>query len=131
MSFSKLRVFISWSGTQAQIIGEGFRELLPLVLNAIEPFHSNREVDKGTRWRKVIEGALQESICEIACLTPESIASPWVAFETGAISRGTGGAENAQSRIWTFLFELEDKMCSLPCTPTIKELVQRRKTPSS
>lgn len=109
----KLRVFISWAGKRAEMIGQGFHDFLPDVVNAIQPFISGSDIDKGTQWREVLTGNLQESMCEIVCLTPESRESVWVAFETGAISRAAGGPEGAKSRIWTYLLGLESRQVQL------------------
>jgi len=105
----KLKVFISWAGDRANAIGSGFHEFLPDVVNAIQPFMSGTNIDKGTRWGEVLNGSLQESSCAIVCLTRESMNSVWVAFEAGAISRAAGGTDGARSRIWTYLSGLEAK----------------------
>jgi hypothetical protein len=105
----KLRIFISWSGKQAGLIGHAFHSFLPDVVNGIEPFVSSEDIDQGTRWNNVLSRNLQESSCAIVCLTPESLKSTWVAFETGAISKATGTPETAHSRIWTYLVSVEYK----------------------
>lgn len=104
----KLKVFISWSGERANIIARGFHKHLPETVNGIAPFMSGRDIDKGTQWSTVLNGSLQESTCCIVCLTHESVQSPWVAFETGAISKAVGNVEGARSRIWTYLIGLEN-----------------------
>jgi len=103
----KLKVFISWAGERANAIGSGFHEFLPDVVNAVHPFMSGKNIDKGTRWSEVLSNSLQESACAIVCLTPDSIQSVWVAFEAGAISRAAGGIDGARSRIWTYLSALQ------------------------
>jgi hypothetical protein len=113
LSTSKLRVFISWAGKQAETIGQGFREYLPDVVNGVEPFISRSDIDKGRRWDDVLTSSLRESPCAIVCLTPVSLASIWVAFETGAISHAAGGRQAAESRIWTYLLELENEALRL------------------
>ena len=105
----KLRVFISWSGGRAETIAKAFHEFLPDVVNAIQPFLSGSDIDKGTRWRDVLAGSLLESSCAIVCLTRDSLGSPWVAFETGAISRAAGGPDGAKARIWTYLIDVTRK----------------------
>jgi hypothetical protein len=112
-SVSKLSIFISWAGTQAEALGRGFHEFLPDVVNAVDPFMSGHDIDKGSQWRNVLTGNLQSSSCAIVCLTPESLKSTWVAFEAGAISRAAGGPEGAQSRVWTYLLGLETKALQL------------------
>jgi hypothetical protein len=108
-NISKLRVFISWAGPQAEALAKGFHTFLPDVVNAIEPFLSGSDIDKGSRWNDVLKESLQASSCAIVCLTPESTSSVWVAFETGAVSRAAGSPENARTRIWTYLHGLTSK----------------------
>ena len=111
----KLRVFISWSGPRAEIVAKAFHEFLPDVVNVIQPFLSGSDIDKGTRWREVLADTLQESSCAIVCLTRDSLDSLWVAFETGAISRATGGPDGAKARIWTYLLDVTPR--DLELTP--------------
>jgi hypothetical protein len=111
----KLKVFISWAGDRANVIATGFHDFLPDVVNAVQPFMSGANIDKGTRWSDALNSSLLESTCAIVCLTEESMRSVWVAFETGAISRAAGGTEGARSRIWTYLSGLETT--SLQLTP--------------
>jgi hypothetical protein len=113
MSLSRLRIFISWAGDHAETIGKGFRDFLPDVVNAVEPFISGSDIDKGSRWGDVLAGTLQDSSCAIVCLTPESLRSIWVAFETGAVSRAAGGPDAARSRIWTYLNGLDARELQL------------------
>ncbi len=111
----RLKVFISWSGKHAENLGKAFQTYLPDAINTILPFMSGVNIDKGTRWGEVLISGLQDSSCAIVCLTPESLGSTWVAFETGAVSRAAGGPEGARARIWTYLFGLEKK--DLQLTP--------------
>jgi hypothetical protein len=111
----RLKVFISWAGDRANAIAKGFHEFLPDVVNAVQPFMSGKNIDKGTRWGEVLNGSLQESSCAVVCLTRESVQSIWVAFEAGAISKAAGGTEGARLRIWTYLSGLETK--DLQLTP--------------
>jgi len=93
-------------GDQAKKIAQGFHQFLPDVVDDVDPFISEN-IDKGTHWSNVLTGSLNESPCAIVCLTPDSIKSTWVAFETGAVSRAAGGLDGAKSRIWTYLTGLE------------------------
>lgn len=111
----KLKVFISWAGERSKAIPTGFHDFLPDVVNAVQPFMSGLNSDKGTRWGELLSSTLQESSCAIVCLTPESVQSVWVAFETAAISRAAGGVDGARARIWTYLSGIEIK--DLQLTP--------------
>jgi len=95
-----MKVFISWSGERGKQIGEAFKTWLPDVIQSIEPFYSP-DIEKGQRWSSEIEQNLKESKVGIICVTPESMISPWLMFESGAIS-------NAKlSRVCPLLFQVE------------------------
>lgn len=102
----KLPLFISWSGRQAEIIGQGFRALLPDAVNMVDLFISGSDIDKGTQWRDILSDKLDRAPCAIVCLTPESVKSVWLAFEMGAVSRASG-LEGSKTRIWTYLLGLK------------------------
>lgn len=95
-----MKVFISWSGKRGKLIGAAFRTWLPDVIQAVEPFFSP-DIEKGERWSNEIAGSLQECKVGIICVTPESMLSPWLMFESGAIS-------NAElTKVCPLLFQLE------------------------
>lgn len=97
---NKVKVFISWSGERGKKIGEAFKQLLPDVIQSIEPFYSP-DIEKGQRWSAEIEKNLKDSKVGIICVTPESMISPWLMFESGAIS-------NAKlSSVCPLLFQVE------------------------
>ena len=49
-------VFISWSGTRSGAAAEALRTWLPKVINAIKPWLSLADMDKGARWSSDIAG---------------------------------------------------------------------------
>lgn len=82
------------------MIGEAFKTWLPDVIQSVEPFYSP-DIEKGERWSSEIEQNLRDSKIGIICVTPESMLSPWLMFEAGAIS-------NAKlSRVCPLLFQVE------------------------
>lgn len=96
-----MKVFISWSGTRGRLIGDAFKTWLPDVIQSIDPFYSPKDIEKGQRWSVEIEQSLKEAKVGIICVTPESMLSPWLMFESGAIS-------NAKlSRVCPLLFQVE------------------------
>jgi TIR domain len=105
---SKLQVFISWAGKQAEIIAKGFRDHLPSAVNAVDLFMSEVDIDRGTRWHEVLTNTLHASTYGIVCLTDGSMESIWVAFETGVIAKAVGPVE-AKKRIWTYILGLESR----------------------
>lgn len=95
-----MKVFVSWSGRRGKKIGEAFKTWLPDVIQSVEPFYSP-DIEKGERWSSEIEQNLRDSKIGIICVTPESMLSPWLMFESGAIS-------NAKlSRVCPLLFQVE------------------------
>ncbi len=82
-----MKVFISWSGPHSRQVAMALREWLPQVLQSIDPFVSSEDIDKGSRWGTDIATQLSDTNFGIVCLTPTNIASPWINFEAGALSK--------------------------------------------
>lgn len=97
-----MKIFISWSGVRSQRVGEALRDWLPNVIQALQPWMSASDIDKGIRWRTEIAAFLEQSSIGIICLTPENLNAPWILFEAGALSKLQQSAY-----ICTFLYRLE------------------------
>lgn len=82
-----MKVFISWSGTRSKALAAALREYLPMVLQYVEPFVSDKDIAAGERWAQTIAGELEASNFGIICITPENLNSEWVLFESGALSK--------------------------------------------
>lgn len=82
-----MKVFISWSGTRSKALAGALREWLPMVLQYVEPFVSDKDIAAGERWAQTIAGELEASNFGIICITPENLNSEWVLFESGALSK--------------------------------------------
>ncbi|WP_013334947.1 toll/interleukin-1 receptor domain-containing protein [Gloeothece verrucosa] len=93
-----MKVFISWSGKTSRQIAESFRELLPYMFERIQPFASFEDIKKGEQGIQKILQELENSKFGIICLTQESLNSPWLNFEAGAL------AKTRDSQLYTFLF---------------------------
>ena len=94
-----MKIFISWSGDQSRIIAEGLNAWLPKVIQAVKTFYSP-EIEKGIRGIEEINKTLEGTSFGIICLTPENLASTWIHYEAGALSK------IKDTRIWTLLFNL-------------------------
>jgi hypothetical protein len=81
-----MKVFISWSGEESRAVALVLREELPCVINAIKPFVSSEDIDKGTLWFQKIASELENSDFGIICLTETNQNSKWVLFEAGALA---------------------------------------------
>lgn len=82
-----MKVFLSWAGDTSHKCALALREWLPCVINPLIPYVSSQDIDKGARWSIDIAKELYNSQVGIICLTKESIGSPWLNFEAGALSR--------------------------------------------
>ena len=82
-----MNVFISWSGQRSRAIAEKLHDWLPNVLQAVQPWMSAEDIDKGARWSSDIATQLEETRFGVICLTPENLEAPWILFEAGALSK--------------------------------------------
>jgi len=97
----KVKIFISWSGDRSRAVAAAFREWLPVVLEGTEPFMSEVDIDKGTRWDAHISQQLARTDFGIICLTPENRMSAAMHYEVGALSKSV-----ERAHIWTYLYGL-------------------------
>lgn len=82
-----MKVFFSWSGERSHSLAKAFREWLPNVIQAVDPWMSSADIVAGARWQSEIALQLQEARVGIILLTPENVSSPWLLYEVGALSR--------------------------------------------
>jgi TIR domain len=80
-------VFISWSGERSRAAAEALRGWLPKIINAIKPWLSSADIDKGARWSTDVASRLEAAKAGIICLTPSNLHSDWILFEAGALSK--------------------------------------------
>ena len=84
---TSMKVFISWSGTRSKKVALIFRDWLPTVIQALEPFVSSEDIEKGARWNTDIAQELKESSFGLICVTKDNLTAPWLNFEAGALSK--------------------------------------------
>lgn len=82
-----MKVFISWSGKRSKALANALRDWLPMALQYVEPWVSDKDISAGDRWAHAIAGELESSNFGIICVTPENLHSEWVLFESGALSK--------------------------------------------
>jgi hypothetical protein len=82
-----MKVFISWSGERSRAVAEAFRDWLPQVIQAVEPWVSVADIEKGSRWGVDVPRHLEECQVGLICLTPENLSAPWILFEAGALAK--------------------------------------------
>jgi len=96
-----MKIFISWSGPLSRQIAVLLRDWLPNVIQAIDPWMSAEDIDKGARWSSEIARQLQDTNAGIICVTPDNQNAPWLNFEAGALSKSVD-----MSRVCTYLFHM-------------------------
>jgi hypothetical protein len=82
-----MKVFVSWSGERSRIVAEGFAAWIKDVLQAVRPFISTADIDRGAVWFNKIGTELETSNFGILVLTAENLGSPWIMFEAGALAK--------------------------------------------
>ena len=97
-----MRVLLSWSGDRSRQVAEALRFWLPSVIQAIEPWMSSTDIDKGSRWSVDVAARLGDTRFGIICLTPENLTAPWILFEAGALSKSLD-----ETFVCPYLFDLE------------------------
>src|SRR5215831_919025 len=80
-------IFISWSGERSKQLGLAIRQWLRRVLQSVEPYFTEVDIDKGAAWHTEIAEALKKSNVGLIILTQDNLTSPWIMFEAGAIAR--------------------------------------------
>lgn len=86
-------VFLSWSGELSHKIASSLTNWLPQLINAVKPWLSSQDIEKGSRWFEEIGNKLSEADFGVLCLTAANIGAPWILFEAGALSKSLGQAK--------------------------------------
>ncbi|WP_080761740.1 toll/interleukin-1 receptor domain-containing protein [Aeromonas hydrophila] len=97
-----MKVFLSWSGERSRLVATLLDEWLRCVLQAIRPWISTKDIDRGALWFNEIQDQLQDTTTGIICLTQENKERPWILFEAGALAKGL-----STSRVCTLLVDLK------------------------
>ena len=97
-----MKVFISWSGPRSQKVASTLSAWLKMMVQASEPFVSEEDIQRGESWLARLSEELNQCAFAILCLTRESLSSPWLHFEAGAVWKGVAGA-----RVCPYLVGLE------------------------
>ena len=104
-----MKVFISWSGQRSRQIAEILHGWFPKVIQAVDPYFSPEDIEKGSRWDSEISKELDGAQIGLLCLTPENLKAPWLLFEAGALSKDLN-----KSRVCPILFDLEPTNIEYP-----------------
>lgn len=95
-------VFISWSGERAHKLALALTEWLPDVIQNVSTWVSSENIGMGHRWGVEIGRQLEATSHGLICVTPESMSSPWLLFETGALAKSMN-----ESRVTPVLLGVE------------------------
>jgi len=82
-----MKVFASWSGEGSKRVALLLKSWLPKVLQSVEVYVSDRDVQGGERWYQSIVSSLEQVDFGIVALTKDNKCSPWIQFEAGALSK--------------------------------------------
>lgn len=104
-----MNVFISWSGSTSKEIAQVLNDWLPSVVQAIKPYFSPVDIDKGTRWNGEINKELESTDVGLLILTRDNINAPWVLFEAGSLAKRLD-----KSRVCPILFDIEPTDIKMP-----------------
>jgi hypothetical protein len=85
-----MKVLISWSGERSKLIALALHKFLKRVIQATEPWVSDKDIGAGAFWHEELWGQLSKAEAGIICVTPEMKDSTWVHFEAGALANGIG-----------------------------------------
>ena len=110
-----MKVFISWSGegSPSHQVALILRDWLPSVIQAVKPFVSCEDIDKGTRGLVTIDSELQETACGVICLSRANFERPWINYEAGVLSKQIA---DAKSRVMPLLIDLDNSDLTGPLT---------------
>lgn len=97
-----MKVFISWSGERSKRVAELLDDWIQCVIQAVEPWMSSKDIDRGALWFTEISDQLSITSIGIVCLTKENKNKPWILFEAGALAKGL-----SSNRVCTVLVDLK------------------------
>ncbi|MFY1689247.1 toll/interleukin-1 receptor domain-containing protein [Plantactinospora sp. WMMB782] len=104
-----MKIFISWSGEPSRQIARALRDWLSVVVQHIEPWMSDEEIQSGTRWNDSIAHSLDATNFGIVCVTRSNQAAPWLMFEAGALAKRL-----EQARVIPLCIDLEPSDITSP-----------------
>lgn len=87
-----MKVFISWSGkgSASEAAARALHAAIDAVFSGVEPWMSAEDIKPGQEWFGELMDTLKDTRYAIACLTRGNARSPWLMFESGAISARFG-----------------------------------------
>jgi len=97
-----MRLFLSWSGDASHQVALVLRDWIHSVVQAVRPYVSSEDIDKGALWSLEIASELTQSNYGILCVTRDNVDSAWLNFEAGALSKTLD-----KTNVTPFLFRIK------------------------
>lgn len=85
------------------------KDLLESINPAIRPWYSKYDIKPGQRWNNSLQNNLRAANYGIICVTNDSMHSPWVLFEAGALSNSV-----TIESVCPYLIDVEREQLKLP-----------------
>lgn len=85
-----MRIFVSWSGERSRRLALALQDWLPYAIHSIrreDIWVSDRDIEAGQAWSRVLGDVLSETGIGLLCLTHENRHAPWIHFEAGALAK--------------------------------------------
>lgn len=82
-----MKVFVSWSGEKSRQVAAAIKEWLPDLVQSVDVFMSQHDIEAGSRWGNELGMQLQECNFGIICITPENISASWLLYEAGCLGK--------------------------------------------
>jgi hypothetical protein len=102
-------IFLSWSGARSKRVAQALQYWLPVVLDDVDPWFSDKDIQAGERWSLEVGQRLETTNFGIICLTRDNLQSPWILFEAGALSKALG-----EGHVCPYLLDIELKELTGP-----------------
>lgn len=104
-----MKIFLCWSGERSLGVAKELEKWMPKVIQAIKPWLSEKNINKGARWLQQLSKNLEKCDFGILCLTPENLNAPWLLFESGALSKAVN-----ESHVCPLLFNFDQSLLKGP-----------------
>jgi hypothetical protein len=102
-----MRIFVSWSGERSRRLALALQDWLPYAIHSIrreDIWVSDRDIEAGQAWSRVLGDVLSETGIGLLCLTHENRQAPWIHFEAGALAKHL-----ATAKVIPLLFGMQPK----------------------
>jgi hypothetical protein len=90
---TNVKLFISWSLEPSRSVARALYDWLPSIVQHVEPWMSEADIESGRRWSAEVAAALSASDYGIICVTATNQSRPWLMFEAGALAKHLDAAQ--------------------------------------